>query len=173
MKRVVRAVRRVWTRPEAAADNEEQPEVAEVPAAPARKVISMGATMVSSPAFEDIRQRIVPMMEIVADKYRGRVPAGYPNVVDQPGRSTVGLEIEPNYAVYIVEEEGKIYADMYRRLPRNDNRSGGGRQKFGGSPFYDRRELAPGVNDQILRNLIAELMTNFNFQPGLIHITDD
>jgi hypothetical protein len=131
-----------------------------------------GAVMVAANALDDIRNRIVPMFEVAAEQYRGRVPAGYPNVVDQSARGTLGLEIEPNFALYITSESDGIHAEIYRRAWRSDSRSGAGRQRPAGVPFQDRRLIDPNISDQGLRNLIAELMSYFNQQPGLLYITD-
>lgn len=120
-----------------------------------------------------IRDRMLPMLQIAADRYRSRVPEGYPNVIDQVDRGMIGLEIEPDYALYVTSDGKDVVAEIYRRNPRTDNRAGAGREKFGGAPFNDTRPLAADISDQELRNLIAELMSYYNFQPGLIHITDD
>jgi hypothetical protein len=58
------------------------------------------------------------------------------------------------------------------RSSRIDARSSASREKFAGSPLYDRRQFSPYTTDMQLRNMIAELMARHNFQPGLIHITD-
>jgi len=120
-----------------------------------------------------IRDRMIPMFEIAAEQYRHRVPAGYPNVIDQPDGGTIGLEIDPNHALFITTNGVELFAEIYRRNPRTDNRAGAGRQKSSGLPFNDQRPLSPDVSDQTLRNLIAELMSHFNMQPNLIHLTDD
>ncbi len=119
-----------------------------------------------------IRDRVMPMFQIAAEQYRARVPAGYPVVVDTPEQGVVGLEIDPSYAVYVTSDGQELFAEVYRRSPRTDQRSSAGRQKESGVPFHDRRPLDPNVSDQTLRNLIAELMTHHNFQPGIIHISD-
>ena len=119
-----------------------------------------------------IRDRVMPMFQIAAEQYRARVPAGYPVVVDTPEQGVVGLEIDPSYAIYVTSDGADLFAEVYRRSPRTDQRSSAGRQKESGVPFHDRRPLDPGVSDQALRNLIAELMTHYNFQPGIIHISD-
>ncbi len=124
-------------------------------------------------ALKDIRDRILPMMEVAAEQYKGRVPAGYPMVVDEVDRGTVGLELDPNYALYITEDGEGLSAEVYRRLPRIDNRSNAGRQKYGGAPLSDRRPLSADVDDQTLRNLIAELKNYLNFQPGYLYLSDD
>lgn len=120
-----------------------------------------------------IRDRMLPMLELAADRYRGRVPEGYPHVIDAVDRGMIGLAIDPDYALYITSDGKDVVAEFYRVNPRTDNRAGGAREKFAGAPFNDTRPLAADISDQELRNLIAELMSYYNSQPGLIHITDD
>lgn len=119
-----------------------------------------------------IRDRLLPMLAFAAEEYRHRTPPGYAVVVDAVDRGVVGLELDASYALYIVAESDGLYADMYRQSPRNDTRSSASRQKYGGLPFPDRRPIDANVSDQSLRNLIAEMMSLWNFQPGIIHITD-
>ncbi len=119
-----------------------------------------------------VRDRLLPMLAFAAEEYRHRTPPGYPIVVDAVDRGMVGLELDASYALYVVADSDGLYADMYRQSPRNDTRSSASRQKHAGLPFHDRRPLDPNVSDQSLRNLIAELMSLWNFQPGIIHITD-
>lgn len=123
--------------------------------------------------LQDIRNRILPMMEHAREQYTGRVAQGYPVIVDEVDRGTVGLELDPNFALYITDEGGNLSAEVYRRLSRTDNRANAGRQKYGGAPLSDRRPLPADVDDQTLRNLIAELQNYLNFQPGYLFITDD
>ena len=119
-----------------------------------------------------LRDRILPMLRFAGQEYGHRTPDGYPVVVDTPESGAVGLELDPNFALYVVSDGDQIYADYYYRSARNDARSSASRQKHGGLPFSDRRPLAHDVSDQELRNLVAELMSRWNFQPGVIHITD-
>lgn len=122
--------------------------------------------------LEQVRERMMPMLRLVAEEYRPRVPEGYPIVVDSVANGLIGLEIEPSYALYITTDGAELYADYYYRSSRNDARSSASREKFSGSPIYDRRPISPLVTDIQLRNMIAELMTMHNFQPGLVHISD-
>ncbi len=122
--------------------------------------------------LEQVRNRLLPMLQLVAEQYRPRVPEGYPVIVDAVPRGLVGLEIDPNYALYITSDGGQLYADYYYRSSRNDVRSSASREKFAGSPVYDRRPISPALTDVQLRNMVAELMTRHNFQPGLVHISD-
>jgi hypothetical protein len=117
--------------------------------------------------------RLMPMLRAAALQYQNRVPTGYPVVVDTAQPRMVGLEIDPNHAVYVVEDQDGLQARLYRRAPRTDNRSSAGWEKFAGEPHSDRRPLDSGVSDQELRNLISEVMHWYNFQPGILYITDD
>ncbi len=119
-----------------------------------------------------VRERMLPMLRLAAEEYRHRAPEGYPVVVDAVENGTVGIELDPSYALYVVSDGTDLYADLYYRSSRTDARSSASREKFAGLPFSDRRPLRPGVSDQELRNLIAELMARWNIQPGIIHITD-
>ena len=125
-----------------------------------------------SERLAQVRERMMPMLRLMAEEYRHRVPEGYPVVVDAVEQGTIGLELDPSYALYVVSDGQQLYADMYRRSPRTDARSSASRQKHGGLPFSDRRPLPPDVSDIALRNLLAELASHFNFQPGIIYITD-
>jgi hypothetical protein len=128
--------------------------------------------VVSVEMLAQIRERMIPMLRLVAEEYRPRVPEGYPIVVDSVASGLVGLEIDPNFALYVTSDGESLFVDVYYRSSRSDARSSAMREKFSGSPVYDRRPLSPYVTDIQLRNLIAELMTRHNFQPGLVHISD-
>jgi len=128
---------------------------------------------VSVETLSGIRDRMLPMMDVATARYANRVPAGYPHVVDNVRQGTFGVEIDPSHALYIMSDGEDLYAEVYRRNPRIDNRNSASREKFAGLPFSDRRPLPHDVDDEMLRNLIAELMSYFNQQPGLLYITDD
>jgi hypothetical protein len=122
--------------------------------------------------LEQVRDRMMPMLRLVAAEYGPRVPEGYPIVVDAVPSGMIGIEIDPNYALYVTQDGDDLFVDFYVRSSRIDARSSASREKFSGSPVYDRRPLSPTATDVQLRNLIAELMTRHNYQPGLIHISD-
>ena len=127
---------------------------------------------VSVEMLGQVRERMMPMLRLVADEYRPRVPDGYPIVVDAVANGLIGIEIEPSYALYVTTDGDQLFADFYFRSSRNDARSSASREKFSGSPVYDRRPISPSITDIQLRNLVAELMTRHNYQPGLVHISD-
>lgn len=121
----------------------------------------------------EIRNRFVPMLKVTASQYQGRVPAGYPNLIDDVDGGTVGLEIDPSFGVYLTQDDDGLFAEMYKRDPRIDARATSSRQKYAGAPVHDRRPLENAPTDQELRNLVAELKQAFNTQPGIIYITED
>jgi hypothetical protein len=127
---------------------------------------------VSVEMLEQVRARMLPMLRLVAAEYEQRVPEGYPIIVDSVANGLIGLEIDPNYSLYITTEGDRLFADVYVRSTRADARSSASREKFAGAPTFDRRPLSPDISDVALRNLIAELMAWHNYQPGLIHISD-
>lgn len=127
---------------------------------------------VSVELLSGIRDRMLPMLRVAADEYRVRTPAGYPIIVDDVDEGTIGIEIDPNYSLYIVSDGADVYADLYYRAHRADARSSASREKFAGQPTNDRRPLPPNPSDQVLRNLLAEIMSRYNGQPGIIHISD-
>lgn len=122
--------------------------------------------------LEQVRERMLPMLRLVAEEYRPRVPEGYPIIVDSVANGVVGLEIDPSYAIYVTTDGSDLFVDYYWRSSRIDARSSASREKFSGSPVYDRRPFSPLTTDLQLRNMIAELMAQHNYQPGLIHISD-
>jgi hypothetical protein len=132
----------------------------------------MRGANVSVEMLEQVRERMLPMLRLVAEEYRPRVPEGYPIIVESVANGVIGIEIDPSYALYITSDGKDIFADYYVRSSRIDARSSASREKFSGSPLYDRRPFSPYTTDIQLRNMIAELMARHNYQPGLIHISD-
>lgn len=127
---------------------------------------------VSVELLSGIRDRMLPMMRLAAREYEVRTPVGYPVLVDTVDEGTIGIEIDPSYALYIISDGTDVYADLYYRTHRADARSSASREKFAGQPANDRRPLPGDPSDQSLRNLLAEIMSRYNAQPGIIHISD-
>lgn len=127
----------------------------------------------STEALHEIWDRLQPMIDVAVSQYRFRVPRGYPNMIDTADRGLVGFEIDGNHGLFITEESGALHAELYRRNQRTDTRAGANYQKYGGTPFTDKRPLESNPTDQDLRNLIAELMSYYNQQQTILYITDD
>lgn len=119
-----------------------------------------------------IVNRVEPMFEQVLEDYKHRVPDGYPNISGSSASGNYGLQLDPSFALFFVNDGEGLFADMNYRSSRTDARSSASREKFAGMPVFDRRPIEPTISDQELRNLLAELLARFNMQPLLIHITD-
>ena len=122
--------------------------------------------------LSEMRDRILPMLRYIADEYRGRVPRGYPVIVDAPERGAVGIELDPSHALYLMSDGEAVSVNLSYNSSRYDTRSSASREKFGGMPINDGRPLAADVDDQTLRNLIAELTSRWNYGQTVIHLTD-
>jgi hypothetical protein len=127
---------------------------------------------VSVSQLQQIRDRFLPMARFVQTEYEFRVPAGYPIIHDTPERGVVGIELDPTHALHITTDGNGLFADVTYRSSRYDARSSASREKFGGRAEVDRRPLDPNATDQMLRNLLAELMSRWNSQQTLLYITD-
>ncbi|MDQ3044750.1 MAG: hypothetical protein M3R06_06300 [Chloroflexota bacterium] len=122
--------------------------------------------------LQDIRERLLPMLRFAAGEYEHRVPAGYPVVIDQIELGQIGIELDASHSLYIVSDGADLFATLSTRASRIDARSSASRPKFSGAPVNDSRPLSGGVDQQTLRNLLAELFAAWNTQPNLIFITD-
>ncbi len=122
--------------------------------------------------LQNVRDRLLPMLEQVAAEYSERSPGGYPAITDAVRQGVIGIEIDPSYGFFVTTDGAGLFADFYFRSHRIDARSSASREKFAGRPTDDHRALSAHPSDQELRNLLAELISRWNTQPGLIHITD-
>ena len=125
----------------------------------------------SAERLSEIRDRMLPMMQVAAGSISSGCPVAIrtlsmPSRMGPSGSRSIratplrDLEWQRPFAGSIAA----IRAPTTGRAPAARSRRGA---------FLDRRPLSANVDDQTLRNLIAELMSYFNQQPGLIHITDD
>jgi len=127
---------------------------------------------VSVEQLNDVRDRLLPMLRYTAEEYSHRVPTGYPVVVDRIDQGQIGIELDASHALYIVSDGADLFATLSSRASRDDARSSASRPKFSGAPVNDWRPLGAAVDQQSLRNLLAELLTAWNSQPNIVFITD-
>src|SRR3954451_22745141 len=132
----------------------------------------MGRMVATVEQLQGLRDRVMPMMVHVAEEYRGRAPEGYPVITDAATEGVVGIEIDPSFGLFFTTDGAGLFADLYTRSHRSDARASASREKFAGRPVDDHRPIPAGISDTELRNLLAELLSRFNMQPLLIHITD-
>ena len=65
----------------------------------------------SEEMLAQVRERMLPMLRLVAEEYRPRVPEGYPIIVDSVANGVIGIEIDPSYALYITSD-GKDFSPI-------------------------------------------------------------
>lgn len=121
------------------------------------------ATLVAR--LEEIRARVMPILESIRAEYVGRVRAGYPAIVDNVPRGGVfGLNLDPGWAVYFMTDGTSVFAELHETSLRTDTLSMANVEKFSGAPAIDRREIDETWTDSDYRNFVSELLHRWNYQ---------
>lgn len=124
-------------------------------------------------ALQRLRERVLPMLEAVAEEYETRTEPGYPVIMDNVDYGGYfGIMLDPAYGLYFLTDGQRIFAQINMVGWRNDVRSSANKEKFAGVPFGGVRPVPETLTDQQLRNLLAELLSHWNMQPLLIHHSD-
>jgi hypothetical protein len=120
-----------------------------------------------------LRDRMLPMLEVVVEDWMDRTEPGYPVVFDNvEGNGYFGVSLDPGYGLYIMLDRGEILAQINLIGWRNDVRSAANREKFTSLPFQGLRPISNALSDNQLRNLISELLSHWNTQPLVVRVTD-
>jgi hypothetical protein len=123
--------------------------------------------------LENIRTRVLPILEAMQSAYDGRVRKGYPTIVDNVQRGGVfGLNLDPGFGVYFMTDGETLFAEIHRVSLRGDTLSAANREKFSGSPVQERHDIDESWTDIQLRNLISELLSRWNTQQTVIYRVD-
>lgn len=123
-------------------------------------------------ALTTVRDRVLPMFEVVAKEYADRTPRGYPVILDEADRGAISLQMDGSHSLHIVSDGEQLYVDLTTRSSRTEAGASASREKFSGMPEYTRRPFDPAMPDTQLRNLVSELVSAWNRQPSIIRITD-
>ena len=120
-----------------------------------------------------LRDRMLPMLQVVARRYAALTDGGYPVVSDNvEDGGYFGISLAPDYGLYILSDGNQVWAQLSIVGWRTDARSSANREKFAGLPFDGLRPVAAEMTDTQLRDLIAELLSHWNAQPLNLHRTD-
>jgi hypothetical protein len=122
--------------------------------------------------FKALRTRMLPMFQAVAKEYETRSDPGYPVVADNVEGGYFGILLDPTYALYVMTDGERVFAQINMVGWRTDVRSSANKEKFTSLPFEGERPLSSDMSDNQLRNLIAELLSYYNTQPMMIQTTD-
>lgn len=136
------------------------------------------ATAVAQPEqlvdrLEQLRFRVMPILQAIRTEYTGRTRQGYPTIVDNVQRGGVfGLNLDPGWAVYFMTDGESLFAELHETALRTDTLSMANAEKFAAHPQIDRREIDESWQDSDFRNLVSELLHLWNYQQLRIYRVD-
>ncbi len=120
-----------------------------------------------------LRDRLLPMLQIVGAEYDTRTEPGYPVIFDNvEDGGYFGINLDPGYGLYIMTDGQQIVAQLNIIAWRTDVRSSANKEKFASLPFDGVRPVSNKMSDGQLRNLISELLSHWNRQPLNIRTSD-
>ncbi len=120
-----------------------------------------------------LRDRLLPMLQIVGAEYDTRTEPGYPVIFDSVEEGGYfGVNLDPGYGLYIMTDGQEIFAQLNIIAWRTDVRSSANKEKFASLPFDGVRPVSNEMSDGQLRNLISELLSHWNRQPLNIRTSD-
>jgi hypothetical protein len=123
--------------------------------------------------LRELRDRMIPMFEFVAEEWASRTEEGYPVVFDNvESNGYFGIGLDPGYSLFIMIDRWEIVAQLNVIAWRTDVRSAANYEKFTSLPAGGIKTLSPNMSDNQLRNLISELLSHWNVQPLVIRVTD-
>lgn len=123
--------------------------------------------------LEEIRARVMPILQSIKAEYTGRTRGGYPAIVDNVPRGGVfGLTLDPGWAVYFMTDGTSIFAELHETSLRTDTLSMANVEKFAAHPAIDRRAIDETWQDSDYRNLVSELLHLWNYQQLRIYRVD-
>jgi hypothetical protein len=136
------------------------------------------ATAVAQPAqlvdrLEQLRGRVMPILQAIKTEYTGRTRRGYPTIIDNVQRGGVfGLTLDPGWAIYFMTDGERLFAELHETSLRTDTLSMANVEKFAARPQIDQREIDESWQDRDFRNLVSELLHGWNFQQLRIYRVD-
>jgi hypothetical protein len=123
--------------------------------------------------LEQIRVRVLPILQAIKTEYTGRTRSGYPAIIDNVRHGGVfGLNLDPGWAVYFMTDGASVFAELHRTSLRTDTLSMANVEKFAGAPEIERREIDETWDDRDFRNLVSELLHLWNYQQLRIYRVD-
>jgi hypothetical protein len=123
--------------------------------------------------LRSLRDRMIPMFEALSEEWENRTEAGFPVIYDNvDSAGYFGINLDPGYGLFILIEDGQIYAQLNVIAWRTDVRSSANQEKFSSLPAGGLKPVGPEMTDNELRNLISEMIAHWNIQPLVIRVTD-
>lgn len=118
--------------------------------------------------FALVRERLLPMLEWVAEQLRDRTAPGYPAILDDPEQGMTGLVLAPGFGLYLIKEGDRLLLRRERVRHRTMVRRAAGREWFSGWPEIEDEEITSAVSDVALRDKVARLLAAWHKHPLII-----
>lgn len=123
--------------------------------------------------LRSLRDRMIPMFEALVEEWDNRTEPGFPVIYDNvDAAGYFGINLDPGYGLFVMIDDGQIFAQLNVIAWRTDVRSAANREKFSNLPAGGLKPVGPEMTDNELRNLISELLAHWNVQPLVIRVTD-
>lgn len=120
-----------------------------------------------------VRATVLPILRAITAEYATRTRPGYPRVVDNvPQGGVFGLNLDTGYGVYFMTDGNEVWAELHTVHLRTDALSAANVEKFAGRPNIDRFDIAPTWTDLDYRNVVARLLSAWNYQQLMIFKVD-
>lgn len=123
--------------------------------------------------LNELRAQVLPLLEAVAEEYRGRATFGYPIIIDNVERSGVfGITLSPNFGLYFMTDGTDLYAETHWMQLRVDALSMANTEKFAGRPEIARERIGDDYGYRDARRAMARLQNRWNRQQTRIYRVD-
>lgn len=120
-----------------------------------------------------VRATVLPILQAITAEYAARARPGYPRVVDNVQQGGVfGLNLDPGYGVYFMTDGDDVWAELHTIHLRTDALSAANVERFAGRPEIERLDVAPNWTDLDYRNVVARLLSAWNYQQLMIFKVD-
>ena len=140
---------------------------------PEQAVVATAGPEMLVARLEEIRARVMPILQSIRTEYTGRTRSGYPSIVDNVSRGGVfGLSLDPGWSVYFMTDGTRLVAELHETSLRTDTLSMANVEKFAARPQIDQREVDETWQDSDFRNLVSELLHGWNYQQLRIYRVD-
>ena len=140
---------------------------------PEQAVVATASPETLVARLEEIRSRVMPILQSIRTEYTGRTRSGYPSIVDNVSRGGVfGLSLDPGWAVYFMTDGSSLFAELHETSLRTDTLSMANVEKFAARPQIDRRDVDETWQDSDFRNFVSELLHGWNYQQLRIYRVD-
>ena len=123
--------------------------------------------------LNELRSQVLPLLNAVADEYRGRATIGYPVIIDNVERGGVfGITLSPNFGLYFMTDGTDLFTETHWMQLRVDALSMANTEKFAGRPEILREDIGDDYDFRDARRTMSRLQNRWNRQQTRIYRVD-